>query len=103
MSQETHRHDAKDPDCMRVFASLSEYLDGELSREDCRRIEAHMSGCGPCIEFLESLKQSIVASRRVPAPEPPPSMPAELREKLMSAWRSALERRGEETAGRGQV
>lgn len=94
MTHEHHRHDPKDPECLQVFEALSEYLDGELSPEDCRQIEAHVAGCGPCVDFLESLKQSITASRRLPAPQPPPSMPAEMRDKLMQAWQSALERRG---------
>jgi anti-sigma factor RsiW len=95
MTQQTHRHDRKDPECMRVFAALSEYLDGELSPQDCREIESHMSGCEPCIEFLESLKQSISAARRMPVPEPPGSLPPAMRDKLMNAWRAALARRSD--------
>lgn len=94
MSGHTHHHHGRDPECLRVFEALSEYLDGELSPVDCRHLEEHMAGCEPCIDFLESLKQSIAVSRRLPLGPPPPSMPEEVRGKLMSAWQEALRRRG---------
>jgi anti-sigma factor RsiW len=47
-----------DSDCTRIFALLSEYLDGELAPVTCEEFEAHFRGCPECIQFLDSLKRS---------------------------------------------
>lgn len=47
-----------DNDCTRIFALLSEYLDGELPPMTCADFEAHFRGCPECIQFLDSLKRS---------------------------------------------
>lgn len=39
---------------------LSEYLDGDLSPEDARRVETHLQGCETCAHTLEQLR-SVVA------------------------------------------
>jgi RNA polymerase sigma-70 factor (ECF subfamily) len=68
-------HDqAPDPRCRRIFAALSEYLDGELPASDCRELERHLKGCEPCLAFLATLKTTIEVCRKLPAPNvPPPS------------------------------
>jgi anti-sigma factor RsiW len=85
-----HRHD---PGCRQIFEALSEYLDGELSPEECRHLESHMAGCAPCIEFLETLKRSIQLSRRLEVVEPPPAMPENVKARLTEAWQAALSRK----------
>jgi anti-sigma factor RsiW len=47
-----------DNDCTRMFALLSEYLDGELTPATRAEFEAHFSGCSDCITFLQTLKRS---------------------------------------------
>lgn len=94
MSNVVHSHSPKDPLCRRVFESLSEYLDGELTPEDCRQVEAHIADCPPCVDFLESLKETIAASRHLDLHAAPPSMPPEVLAKLTEAWQNALKRRG---------
>ena len=49
-------------ECKEVFARLSEYLDQELPGDLCERIDRHISGCPPCVEFVDSLKKSVSAS-----------------------------------------
>lgn len=87
-----HRH-GKDPLCLEVFARLSEYLDGELTAEDCAGIEAHIADCPPCVEFLKDLKNSIEASHRFKVPGSPEPVDAELRQRLSKAWAEALARK----------
>jgi anti-sigma factor (TIGR02949 family) len=76
-------------DCKQVFALLSEYLDAELSPAGCEEIRAHLAGCPPCIEFLESLKRTIRLCHRSESAEAPPLAP-ETREQLLAAYRKAL-------------
>ncbi|MDR3762527.1 MAG: sigma-70 family RNA polymerase sigma factor [Acidobacteriota bacterium] len=45
--------------CKRIFANLSNYLDGVLDADLCRELERHMSGCPACAAFLDSLQHSV--------------------------------------------
>ena len=75
-----------DRHCMRIFAVLSEYLDGDLPVKNCRELERHLKGCAPCIAYLESLKNTVEACRRYQVPKvSPPSK--RVREALRSALR----------------
>lgn len=85
-----------DPECRDIFARLSEYLDGELSPEECAHFEQHIAGCAPCVEFVESLKRSIDAAHRFHSPCAPGQVPADVEERLKKAWAAALARRGPE-------
>lgn len=85
---------AREPECSSVFARLSEYLDGELSPEECARFEQHIAACAPCVEFVESLRKSIEAAHRFHSPAAPEHVPAEVEERLRKAWAAALARRG---------
>jgi hypothetical protein len=51
-----------DPRCKKIFATLSDYLDGEL--KDCRELEKHLRGCAPCLRYLRTLKLTTEACRQ---------------------------------------
>jgi anti-sigma factor RsiW len=97
MSIAKHEHHPGDPlrpeACLEVFERLSEYLDGELSPQDCAEIQEHIRDCEPCVAFVESLKTSIRASGELRPRETVRELPEEAREKLMAAWKAALQRR----------
>ncbi|HEY1205493.1 MAG: zf-HC2 domain-containing protein [Bryobacteraceae bacterium] len=76
--------------CHDVFALLSEYLDRELTPQTCAEIEAHLAGCPPCIEFLNSLKRTVRLCRDCGGGEKPRPLTAEQRDKLVSAYRAFL-------------
>jgi anti-sigma factor (TIGR02949 family) len=85
--------DKHSDDCKQIFALLSEYLDAELNPENCEDIKAHLAGCPPCIEFLESLKRTVrLCHNCEPAGAPSPLGP-ETREQLLAAYRKSLSRR----------
>jgi RNA polymerase sigma-70 factor (ECF subfamily) len=50
--------------CRRIFARLSDYLDGEIDRGTCEELEKHMSGCAPCEAFLSSLRATVQQCRQ---------------------------------------
>jgi anti-sigma factor (TIGR02949 family) len=61
--------------CKKVFAALSEYLDGNLPVRSCRELERHLKDCPPCVAYLETLKSTVKACQeysvgQVPAPSP---------------------------------
>jgi RNA polymerase sigma-70 factor (ECF subfamily) len=69
------RDQAPDPRCRRIFAALSQYLDGELPASHCRELERHLKGCEPCLVFLATLKTTIEACRNFPPRKVPPPSP----------------------------
>jgi anti-sigma factor (TIGR02949 family) len=84
---------ARDPECTNIFARLSEYLDGELSPDECAHFEQHIAGCPPCVDFVQSLKKSINAAHGYHTPEAPAHVAPDVEEKLREAWAAALARR----------
>jgi RNA polymerase sigma-70 factor (ECF subfamily) len=52
--------------CKRIFANLSNYLDGVLDQTLCDELERHLEGCEPCKLFLASLQKTIEQTRRLP-------------------------------------
>jgi anti-sigma factor RsiW len=97
MSTLKHEHGPADPlppeACLEVFEKLSEFLDGELSPQDCAEIQEHIRDCEPCVAFVESLKTSIQASHELRPHESVHELPEAVREKLKAAWQAALQRR----------
>lgn len=77
-------------DCKQVFALLSEYLDAELTADSCEEIKAHLAGCPPCIEFLDSLKHTIRLCQNCEPAEAPSPLSPETRDQLLAAYRKSL-------------
>lgn len=76
--------------CRKVFAGLSDYLDGELDDFSCEEIETHMNGCEPCKKFLRSLESTIQRCQQSPADCPDRERAAALRKKLFATYSRAL-------------
>ena len=52
-------------DCTETVLRIFEFLDGEMSPDDCRRMQAHLDECGPCLreyEMDQALKMVIKRS-----------------------------------------
>jgi len=77
-------------DCKEIFARLSEYLDAELPPDACADIEAHIAGCAPCVEFVDSLKRSIALCRQFEPGELPAPLADKTRETLRAAYQKML-------------
>lgn len=48
-----------DPSCHELLASLSEYVDGELSKDICAEIEKHLNECSDCKIVVDTLRKTI--------------------------------------------
>jgi len=80
-------------ECRQIFATLSEYLDLELPPDACSEMEAHLAGCAPCVEFAESLRQTVALCHEYQATEMPGPIGDGARKRLREAWQRALEAR----------
>jgi hypothetical protein len=59
--------------CKQIFALLSDYVSSDITAGDCEEIERHMGGCPPCLQFLESVRQTVGLCRELePGRRPPP-------------------------------
>jgi anti-sigma factor RsiW len=75
---EHHHHGAAQGDCRRYLSSLSDYVDGVLSEELCRELEAHVASCENCRIVVNTLSKTVSLYRRLPSPD----MPSEVKERL---------------------
>jgi anti-sigma factor RsiW len=73
------------PECVALFAKLSEYMDGELEPAVCAEVEDHMADCDRCREFLESLRRAVAHVASMDAPE----LPEDLKRDILSAYARA--------------
>ena len=76
------RHVHGGPECVALFAKLSEYLDGELGPKACAGVLLHMADCGRCREFLESLRRAVAHVASMEAPE----LPENFKRDILSAY-----------------
>lgn len=76
--------------CRKMFAGLSDYLDGELDDFSCEEIETHLSGCSPCKKFLESLEAAIQSCQRLPTDRLDRERAAVFRKQLLATYSRAL-------------
>jgi len=75
-------------DCKDYFSRLSEYLDGELSADQCVQMERHLSGCEPCVAFVESLRHTISLCRESANANSP--VPESAKRTLREAYQRSL-------------
>lgn len=76
--------------CKEVFSLLSEYLDLELPPDACKEMEAHISGCAPCVEFTDSLRKTVELCRQYQPQALPEPLGAEAREQLLGSYRKMM-------------
>lgn len=48
-----HKH------CKKLLATLSDYVDGELSEELCEKLERHLSHCDNCRVVVDTLRKTV--------------------------------------------
>lgn len=79
------RHVHRGPECVALFAKLSEYMDGELDPAACAGVDDHMADCERCREFLESLRRAVAHINAMAAP----GLPDNLKRDIVSAYERA--------------
>lgn len=79
-------------DCKRMFAALSDYIDGELPDSSCDDIRRHLSDCAPCIAFLKDLNRAVDNVKNVPPPRPDPAVAKRIRAKLLPLVKTKVRR-----------
>ena len=75
--------------CRRLFAALSDYMDGLVDDAMCDEMDRHINQCEPCQAFLVSLKHA-VARCRTYAPQCDSQHAEELRRELVVKYQRAV-------------
>ena len=75
--------------CRRLFAALSDYMDGVVDDAVCEEMDRHIADCQPCQAFLASLKQA-VAQCRMYSPQCDSRRADELRHELLLKYQQAV-------------
>lgn len=57
-------HRSRDLVCRQAVALMADYLEGRLSVNDMKRLEAHLAACPHCSEYLAQLRVTIDALGR---------------------------------------
>ena len=71
-------------DCKRILQELNLYIDGELERDLCKQLEAHLKDCDRCRIVRDTTKRTIQFYRD----QVPMELPALIRNRLHAALRS---------------
>ena len=69
--------------CRRFVELVTEYLEDGLDEETARQVEAHLDLCDPCLAYVDQVRSSVDALRRLQLAATSPG-----REALLEAFRS---------------
>jgi len=70
------------PDCRKLLGEMSDYVDGALPADLCRRLEQHLKDCPNCRVMLDSLTKTIRVFREGSEEPVPEDLKASLRQAL---------------------
>ncbi len=81
--------ESRPPRCRRLFAALSDYMDGIIDDAMCDEMDRHLHDCEPCQAFLASLRNAVAQCRSY-RPRCDAQRAEKLREELLHRYRAAI-------------
>ncbi len=79
------RFRGRDRDCLETRENASSYIEGDLPDSRIERIRNHLRRCGPCMNFVDSLRSTVALLKTVPAQKIDPSLQRSILEKVRGA------------------
>jgi anti-sigma factor RsiW len=76
--------------CRQFVEDVTAYLEGTLPEAMTARVEGHLADCPHCREYLSQMRRTIAATHQV-GEHDVDTMPADLRDRLMQAFREDRE------------
>lgn len=73
--------------CKEMVELVTDYLEGALSPTMRMRFDQHLTGCDPCIVYIDQIRQTIATLGRLPEESIPENAVDTLREHFRQ-WRS---------------
>jgi anti-sigma factor RsiW len=81
------------PECRRMRALLSDFIDHTLHWRTARSLEAHLVACPPCRCYVATIETTIVLYRKRPVVDVPVAVRGHLRAVLRERHESAPKKR----------
>ena len=72
--------------CRQFVEDVTAYLEGTLPEAVTARVESHLADCPHCREYLSQMRRTMAATREL-ADHDVDTMPDDIRERLMRAFR----------------
>ncbi|MDQ1455488.1 MAG: hypothetical protein QOH28_1108 [Actinomycetota bacterium] len=72
--------------CRQFVEDVTAYLDGALPEQVLSLVEEHLADCPHCREYLSQMRRTIVMTRAITEADVD-AMPADVRERLLQAFR----------------
>ena len=69
--------------CQELVELVTDYLEGDLSRRDRRRVEKHLAACEACTAYVEQMRETLELLGTVPVD----TLSAEAQATLLDAFR----------------
>ncbi len=91
--------EARQPRCRRLFAALSDYMDGVIDQAMCDEMDRHLDDCQPCQAFLASLRNAVAQCRSY-RPRCDSKRAEKLRQELLPQYQQAVAALGKRRAVR---
>ena len=82
--------DLGDLTCKEVVELVTDYLEGALPPHMRRRFDQHMTGCDPCVVYLDQMRQTIATLGKLPEE----SVPQNVLDTLLEHFRRWPRERG---------
>jgi len=70
--------------CREVVELVSDYLEGTLPPRQVARLERHLSGCDPCVEYVGQIRTTVALAHQVP----PGEVDADTTQRLVELYRT---------------
>ena len=90
--------EARPPRCRRLFAALSDYMDGVIDDAMCDEMDRHLHDCQPCQAFLSSLQNAVTQCRSY-HPRCDSKRAEQIRKQLLSQYQRAVAALGKKRQG----
>jgi anti-sigma factor RsiW len=79
--------------CQQIVEFLSAYLEEDLDAVTIQHFDQHMADCPPCVYYVQTFRQMIVATGQIPSIETI-TIPVELKERLHRFLNDKIPNRG---------
>jgi anti-sigma factor RsiW len=90
-------------DCHELTTELLvDYVSGEMPREHRERFEQHLAGCEDCLIYLETYRQTILLTRKLPREPLPSACEQRLRAFVAEMLKEEVKGQGSGKGVRGQ-
>ena len=73
--------------CKDMISGLSDYIDGELDPELCKKLEQHLASCENCRLVVDTMRRTVQLCRDGTCEDLPAELNEKLNEAILKKWK----------------